>query len=78
MKFFGEKYRDEIRFANLALMSGRQMTIRASMMVACLVAIAKTDRVHWDPALKIIQIRSYGHTPGLGLCTEITWLCSRL
>ena len=35
--------RDEIRFADLALISGRQMSIRASTMSIFLVAMTKTD-----------------------------------
>ena len=33
--------RDEIRFANLALISGRQMSVHASMTAIFLVAITK-------------------------------------
>ncbi len=37
--------RDEIRFANLALISGRQMSIRASTMSFFLIAMIKSALV---------------------------------
>lgn len=37
------KNRVEIRFANLTLISSRQMPIRVCTMVACLVAITKNN-----------------------------------
>ena len=45
--------RDEIRFANLALISGRQMSIRASTMSIFLVAMTKT-------AADTVIFRTYG------------------
>ena len=58
----------EIRFANLALMSGRQMTIHASMMVAFLVAITKNCRTNSDTAVCLFILYMICHFEGIPDC----------
>ena len=48
--------RDEIRFADLALISGRQMSIRASTMSIFLVALTKKEARLLGQATKLRDV----------------------